>query len=199
MTIAIARNSPSWARLVSNFFVPPIVFPILGVAVAQRDLHDTWRVVLFAEIYGIVGFIFPAIYVLIRVKRGTVTDVHLRERSERRKPFVVALICLAVMWLILAILGAPRGMMQLATFTLFQSVLLLFVTLFWQISVHGANIAGAVVIIGVLFGVEYALMLSPLIVLVGASRIALKRHTPMQVVAGAAMSALIALVVFKTV
>src|SRR5579859_3971092 len=195
MMIVLSRR-PSWARLVSNFFVPPIIFPALGVAVAQRDLHDMWRVVLFSEIYGVVGFVFPAIYVLIIVKQGTVTDVHLPERSERHKPFIVAMICLAVMWLTLAILGAPRGMMQLATFTLFQSALLMFITRFWQISVHGANIAGAVVIIGVLFGAGLALLLSPLIVLVGASRLALKRHTPMQIIAGAAMSAVIALVVF---
>jgi len=197
MTLVLSRR-PSWARLVSNFFVPPIIFPALGVAVAQRDLHDTWRVVLFSEIYGVVGFVFPAIYVLIIVRRGTATDVHLPQRSERYKPFTVAMICLVIMWFILAILGAPHGMMQLATFTLFQSALLLFITLFWQISVHGANIAGAIVIIGVLFGAQFALLLSPLIVLVGASRLALKRHTPMQIIAGAAMSAVIALVVFKT-
>jgi membrane-associated phospholipid phosphatase len=68
-----------------------------------------------------------------------------------------------------------------------ETFIALVVTYYWQISVHSGIMAGAVVIAGLLFGAQVALILSPLILLVAAARLRLKRHTPWQVVAGIAV------------
>jgi membrane-associated phospholipid phosphatase len=49
---------------------------------------------------------------------------------------------------------------------------------------HMMSITCAVVALGALFGVGPMLVASPLIPVVGAARLKLKRHTPAQVVAG---------------
>jgi len=61
----------------------------------------------------------------------------------------------------------------------------------WQISLHSMTITGAVVVAGALYGPGTALLLSPLIPVVGAARIKLRRHTLAQVIAGGILGALL--------
>src|ERR671933_1666877 len=67
----------------------------------------------------------------------------------------------------------------------------LLVALAWKISIHGDVVAGAVVIVALVFG-SVALSLVPLVLLVGWARVALQDHTPAQALAGAALGALVA-------
>ena len=71
----------------------------------------------------------------------------------------------------------------------------LLVTLAWKISIHVAVVAGAVVIVALVFG-PVALSLVPLVLLVGWARVALQDHTPAQALAGAVLGALVAASVF---
>ncbi len=69
------------------------------------------------------------------------------------------------------------------------------VTLRWKISIHVATVAGAVVILTLVFGLGFAL-LAPAVALTGWARVALGDHTPAQVAAGAVLGAAIAASVF---
>jgi membrane-associated phospholipid phosphatase len=53
------------------------------------------------------------------------------------------------------------------------------------------SITSAVVATGILFGIGPALLVSPLVPLVGAARLKLHRHTPAQVIAGTLVGAVI--------
>jgi membrane-associated phospholipid phosphatase len=70
------------------------------------------------------------------------------------------------------------------------------VTLAWKISIHVAVVAGAVVIIALVFGVV-GVALAPTVALVAWARIALRDHTLGHTVAGAALGAAVAMVVFS--
>jgi len=71
----------------------------------------------------------------------------------------------------------------------------LLVTLLWKISVHVAVVAGAVVILVLVFG-PLLLVLGPLVALVGWARVEVADHTPAQVIAGSGLGAAVAAVVF---
>jgi membrane-associated phospholipid phosphatase len=73
---------------------------------------------------------------------------------------------------------------------------MLVITLWWQISMHSMSITGAVVVTGALYGLVPALLLSPLIPVVGAARIKLRRHTLAQVVGGVALGGGITLMMY---
>src|SRR5690606_35250365 len=128
-------------------------------------------------------------YIAWMVKLGKITDLHIRVRQQRLRPFIVSLICTTLAWWTLRFLGAPPVVPQFVLFTLIQLAIVMVVTVGWQISVHAMSISGAMVAVGALYGWPAALLFSPLIPLVGAARITFKRHTFAQVIAGTAVGA----------
>lgn len=66
----------------------------------------------------------------------------------------------------------------------------------WKFSGHAAGVAGAVVILVLVFG-PTLLALVPAVALVGWARVEVGDHTPAQVTAGAGLGALVAALVFS--
>ncbi|MBK8032181.1 MAG: hypothetical protein IPK17_22420 [Chloroflexi bacterium] len=133
--------------------------------------------------------LLPAVYIAWMVWRGKITDVHMRVREQRIRPFIVSIVCTALAWQALQLLGRALTAPLFALFGLIQIAVMLAVTLKWQISMHSMSITGAVITTGALYGVVPALVLSPLIPVVGAARIKLQRHTLSQVIAGGGSAA----------
>ena len=73
------------------------------------------------------------------------------------------------------------------------------ITLMWQISMHAMSITSATIAAGVFFSVGVAVALVPLVVLVGAARLQLKRHTPAQILAGTLVGAIVPVVVLLVI
>src|SRR5690606_17316656 len=115
---------------------------------------------------------------------------------ERIRPFIVTLLGSTAALAMLVAAGAPRLMPLFALFSLIQLALMTLITLVWQISVHSMSITGAVVTTGALYGVGPALVLFPLVPLVGAARYKLGRHTLSQIIAGAVVGATTSLLLF---
>jgi membrane-associated phospholipid phosphatase len=78
----------------------------------------------------------------------------------------------------------------LAIMSLVEVAIISVITLYWQISMHAMAITGATMAIGIIINTPLAILTIPLIVLVGAARLSLDRHTPAQVFAGAMVGAL---------
>ncbi|MDQ7033527.1 MAG: hypothetical protein Q9P01_01450 [Anaerolineae bacterium] len=85
----------------------------------------------------------------------------------------------------------PPAFPLLALMTLVQMTFIALITLVWQISMHMMSIAGAAVITGIMFSTGSAMAMIPLVMLVGAARLRLKRHTPAQVIAGTIVGAFV--------
>jgi hypothetical protein len=184
----------TWARLISNLFSPPVVWAALAFPIAFRAASSTEQALLWGSIYAALVCLLPALYIGVMVWRGQITDIHMPHRHERIRPFLVSVLCTMIAWWTLRFLGAPP---LIPTFTLFSLIAIsamLLITLVWQISMHTMSVACAVVAGAVLFGVGTGLLLSPLIPVVGAARLKLHRHTPAQVVAGAALGISLTLV-----
>jgi hypothetical protein len=177
----------SWARFISNILSPPVIWGTLAFPIAFHEAPTTEQALTWALTYTVMVCLLPAIYIGFMVWRGQITDLHMEVRRERIRPFLVSLIGTVVAWWMLRLMGAPP---LLSTFAVVSMVLLgstLLVTLVWQISMHSMSITCAVVATGALYGLGPALLLSPLIPVVGAARLKLHRHTLAEVVAGVAL------------
>lgn len=190
----------AWARLVSDILSPPMVWGFLAFPIAFRDAPSREQAILWASTYILLVCALPIIYIALMVRRGKITDIHMKVREQRFRPFIVSLICTTIAWWTLRFMGAPPVLPIFALFSLVQIGTIALITTVWQISLHAMSISSAVITMAVLYGFIPALLTVPLVLLVSAARLKLKRHTPAQVIAGAtlgmALPALILMIAF---
>lgn len=138
--------------------------------------------------------ILPIIVFAIFYKLGLVTDVNLTKRRERVIPFYLSIILFTTFYYMV------RSDEQFNEFLypiIFGSLSSTFIanniTLFWKISIHCLGISGVLgAVAGLAYLTEYnemilILLLSTLTIIVGLSRVILKRHTIAQVLAGTSL------------
>lgn len=186
----------SWARLISDVLSPPVIWGLMAFPIAFRTAESQERALIWALTYSVLVCILPALYIGYMVWRGHITDIHVQVREQRVRPFIVSVVCAGIAWTMLRVMDAPSLLPLFAIFSLIQLGIMLLITLLWQISMHSMSITGAVVLAGALYGPGTALLLSPLIPVVGAARIRLRRHTPAQVVAGGLLGAVLTWMMF---
>ena len=184
---AVLSHRLSWARLVSNLCSPPVVLTFLAWFAAQRDAQTPSETFFLAALFIIGAVLIPFSILGWWVYRGMVSDIHMAERSQRYWPLALEAACTFGVWLALRFVGKYPAINLVTAYLLVETLIGLAVTYYWQISIHAGIMAGAVLIAGLLFGAGVALALSPLILLVAAARLRLKRHTVGQVIAGIAI------------
>jgi hypothetical protein len=96
-------------------------------------------------------------------------------------------------------MDAPPVLPLFALISFIQLGVMLLITLMWQISMHAISISGATVATGAVFGATTGFLTLPLILLVAAARLKLRRHTPMQVLAGTAVGIVIPVLLLMVV
>ncbi|WP_436777334.1 phosphatase PAP2 family protein [Yinghuangia sp. YIM S09857] len=152
--------------------------------------------------WGLLGAVFcgvvPLAFILYGVRRGYWTDRHVRVRRQRAVPIVVTAVSVGVGLAALVVMDAPREVVALVVAMLAGLAIALAVTAFWKISVHTAVAGGTVTVLMLTYGSAVAVA-APLVALVGWSRVELRDHTPMQTIAGGAVGASVAALVFALV
>jgi hypothetical protein len=181
----VADVDIKWARFVSDVVSPPVVWGIVSIFLAARDATSAGQALLWASIYVGIVCVMPVLFIALRVKQGKITDIHMPLRRERYTPFVITFIGASISLALLSLVQSSRAMQLLSLATMLQVILMLVITLYWQISVHMIGISGAVVLTSLWFGAVYGVLISPLIIIVAAARLTLKRHTLRQVIVGA--------------
>lgn len=190
------RNADlSWARVVSNILSPPVVSALMVIPVAVAYSITAQHALYWSLIYISATSIIPTVYIAWLVRCGKITDIHMPIRRERYRPYAMTIICTIMAWWIMRVMGASPVLPLLAVFSLAQILVMAGITFFWQISMHTMTITGAAVAFGLFFDMRYALWMLPLILLVGAARLYLKRHTPAQIIAGTAVGAMVPMLV----
>lgn len=185
-----------WARLISDLVSPPVVWAVMIFPIAFREADSEAQAMLWGLTYGVLVCLIPGLYIAWMVRRGSITDIHMRLREERLRPFLVSIACTGLAWWALRLMGAPSVVPLVAIVTLVQLATMAVITLVWQISIHTMSITSAVVATGILFGVGPALLVSPLVPLVGAARLKLQRHTLAQVIAGILVGAVVTVMLY---
>jgi membrane-associated phospholipid phosphatase len=189
----------SWERLVSDILSPPVVWALLAFPLAFRSADNAQQALTWALTYITLVCVLPIVYIALMVKRGSITDIHMPVRNQRIRPFLVSILCTMFAWGILRLMGAPAVMPLLALFSMVQLAIMLIITFTWQISIHAISISGATIALGAVFGMLPALIIAPLVVLVGAARVNLNRHTPAQVIVGSVVGFIVPALLFVVV
>lgn len=186
----------SWESLLSNLLSPPILWAALAIPVSIRDAAPGQNPLLWAAVYGLFVCLLPALYIGINVLRGSISDLHLRERRQRHRPYLVTILSASFAWVILSWLDATAVMRALALFSLANVVVMAAITVFWQISMHAMSMSSALMALALLFSVPLGLLCSPLLPLVYAARYRLGRHSHRQLLGGAILGGLLPLVLY---
>lgn len=151
--------------------------------------------VFFALLAVLVVTGIPLAYLLIGRKRGWVTDMELSRREERPRFILVSLssdmLALAILWL-----GHAPQILRLLVLTYFCLAMVMFtISSFWKISMHLAGVGGFSTALVAVFGAGalWAFLSLPL---VAWARLRRRKHTPIQLVAGALAGIAVAALVF---
>lgn len=183
------------AHVVTELLAPSPVATVLLFVVAWQSTHSFTRGLVWGGVAALFATLMPLLYLLRGVRRSQFTDHHVRRREQRPLVFLVGIASLLVGLALMRAWGAPRGLLALVAAMGVGLIVSLLVTLLWKISVHVAVVAGAVVILVLVFG-SWLLILGPMVALVGWARVEVDDHTRAQVVAGGALGTTVAGVVF---
>ena len=184
------------ARHVSNILAPTTISLPFILLVAFYQARDQLTAFVYACITLFFLSIGPLIYILIGVRLGKLSDLDVSHRSERAGPFLFGIISVTLGWLVLALMNGPKNLQTVLIITAVSGILMLLITLRWKISIHASSLGGAATILTALYG-AVMLPLFVLLALVSWSRVALRRHTVTQVIAGSLAGIVISLVVLK--
>lgn len=183
------------ARLVTEVFAPAPVAGSLLLLVGWHSASKTAEGLLWGFLAALFAVLLPFLYLVRGVRRRKFTDHHVRIRQQRPLPLSVGITSVLVGLGLMVVLGAPKELVALVAAMVVGLTVSTLVTLFWKISIHVAVVAGAVVIVVLVFG-HTGWLLAPIVPLVGWARVELGDHTPAQVTAGAMVGALVAAIVF---
>ncbi|MEU9300567.1 hypothetical protein [Streptomyces sp. NPDC048269] len=146
--------------------------------------------------WGLLGALFcgvvPIGIIVLGVRRGALTDQHIRVRRQRVVPMALSLVSVAAGITLLHVLGAPEDVFALVVAMLVGLVSSLLVTVGWQISIHMSVAGGTVMILALVFGPS-VLPAALAAAAVGWSRLVLRAHTAAQLLAGTALGGTAAL------
>ena len=147
---------PVWRQIIdsaafglSAILSPYLVIPIGTVGIVATQASGPGRrstdFLLWTFLSILFSTVIPAIYVLIQIARGKITDVHVMEREQRGGPFLVAVISVALGALILHGIGAPAVVWGIGLILLVNGLVLSYITNFWKISMHVAVLTSVVI------------------------------------------------------
>jgi membrane-associated phospholipid phosphatase len=171
------------ARIFSNIVSPPVIFAILGLALALQALPMPDSLI-WAVIYGFVISLLPILFVIWLLNTGRIMELHMSDTSERHLPYLVGVACGALLYGIVVIFDGPQLLKCLALFDMLILSALGIINTRWLISFHASAISAAWVITGLMFGWAASLIVVPFVIAVVIVRLYLKRHSPAQVAAG---------------
>ena len=145
--------------------------------------RSTWY---WMGIYLLLVVLMPLLYLVWLLKKGHITDIHLKVREQRTRPLLVTVAAAFLAWGILHFGAAPRLLVALAAAMCLQTVIFLAITLRWKISFHSASAAGMAVMAWLVVGslsIGFALSVP----IIAWARVRLQRHTAGQTFAGATL------------
>lgn len=171
------------ARVYSNVVSPPVMFSLLGLALALYE-RPFWSGLSWALAYGMVVSFLPILFVLYLLRTGHISELHMSNTSERHLPYAIAIGCALLGLLLVHLLDGPHLLRCLLIFNVVELSALAVINLFWLISIHATGIMATMTIVWLVFGWATSLIVLPFVISVSWVRLYLKRHNPQQVIAG---------------
>lgn len=176
------------ARIIStvlNPFVTSLTLFVILADARSNGSHDFWILLFNSAFFTSIA---PMLFIFALYATGRISDLDISVRAERERVFIVFVILYALGALDLWLIHAP--VIMTASMAGYAASLLIvqWITRYWKISTHALGITAPLVAFTVLFG-DRPLPFYILIPLIGWSRIYLRAHTLLQVIAGTLLAA----------
>lgn len=193
--------TPRTAKAVTDVLAPWVIIIVITAAVSVHAGAPWHGLVLVAG-----ASLGPILWIKTRVRRGTLSDIHVRERDQRGGVFAALIASVTAVTAGFALTGAPSRMTALAATMLAVLLVTGAVTAAarFKISMHTAVAAGSVAIAAADFGGRPAvaaaigLLGAATVAVIGWARVVLRDHTRAQVMAGTVAGAVCAAACFIT-
>lgn len=174
----------------------PVIIPTLGMValftLSMLSYAPTNAKLILIAVVFVLTCVVPCAAILVLRKFGNVKDVALSNRSDRLFPYIVMIVCMVGCGLYLTKTGLPLWVGYFYIGAGVAIVVNLIVNIWWKISAHGAGMGGLIAMFLLLnrYGLPpynlYWWVIAAVIAggVVGAARVWLGRHTPMQTICG---------------
>ncbi len=185
---------------VSGFFsllLTPMLMPTYGMIVALwmsnlLILTLQTKMTVMLVVLGITCLV-PALLFLLLKKLKVISELSINNRQERLVPYIIMIVCYVAAAIYLFMINAPEWLWMFMFGGGCAALVSMIVNFKWKISAHMAGIGGLVALLSrINADGDGAFDLLPIICvaifvggILGTSRVAMERHTVMQVIAGA--------------
>ncbi len=175
-------------QLISLIFQIPIltIFLLISLLVFNKLSYQNLDWIIVTSIFLTL---IPSIYGLFIYFTNRISDENITDRKERVIPFFIITLIYEINLLLTITLKSPEIFKLIAVNYFLLSLIFTIITIFWKISIHVAGITNFVILLTILTNYQ-ALILSPLIILIGWVRIKIKSHNFRQVLGGFLVAAL---------
>jgi membrane-associated phospholipid phosphatase len=201
-TSSLTRFTLRAAKVFSAFF-SPLLIPTYCMTTAMWItplvyVEERVRFVTTVVVLGLTALL-PVVALLAMINSGRVKDLDVSNRKERFRPMLMILTCYLCTTIYIVWVHAPWWLIMYFISGCITTVVMGLITLKWKISGHSAGLGN---MIGFLTGlcvqgltlvqiVPWIMVAIIIAGIVGSARIILHKHTPLQVIAGVVISAVI--------
>jgi hypothetical protein len=164
------------------------MFAVVGLMLSLRAL-PLGPALVWAAVHGFLVSLAPILYVLYLLRTGKIVELHMSDVRERHGPYLVATFGALTFVALTLVFDAPQLLRCLGLFNVVTLASLGLINTRWLISFHTTAATAMVFLAWNVFGGGVGLLLLPILVLVIAVRLFLRRHTRAQVFAGLVLGA----------
>ncbi len=173
-----------WAHLISLFISPPVIWAIWMLLIARQFSSSAFEATFFASLFALTICVLPMAFVAYMVKTGRISDMHMRYSHERYIPYSIAIVGCLLTELLYLRFGADPVLVVVALVTIIELTIILIGTFFSHISLHAMAMTSIISATTIIYGFNKSLIFLPALLLVILARLALRRHTLGQIIAG---------------
>ncbi len=178
---------------VCNPFLTSLALFVILAGARSNGATDFW-VLLFNSAF--FTSIAPMLFIFYLYATDRISDLDMSIRAERERVFIAFVVFYALGALDMWLIHAPAIMTASMAAYALSALIVQWITRYWKISTHALGITAPLVALAVLFGQRPAPFYI-LIPLVGWSRVYLRAHTLLQVIAGTLLALATTLLFFR--
>lgn len=165
---------------VCNPFLTSLALFVILAGARSSGTTDFWILLFNSAFFTSIA---PMLFIFYLYATDRISDLDMSIRTERERVFIAFVVFYALGAVDLWIIHAPVIMTASMAAYAVSSLVVQWITRYWKISTHALGITAPLVALTVLFGQRPA-PFYVLIPIVGWSRVYLRAHTVLQVVAG---------------
>ena len=178
---------------VCNPFLTSLALFVILAGARSGSSYDFW-VLLFNSAF--FTSIAPMLFIFYLYATDRISDLDMSIRTERERVFIVFVVFYALGAIDLWLIHAPAIMTASMAGYAASALVVQWITRYWKISTHALGITAPLVALTVLYG-QRPVPFYVLIPLIGWSRVYLRAHTVLQVVAGTLLALGTTLIFFR--